>query len=103
MGRHTPPPENTEFTVRITFHMLDANIVGQGEQQGPDIDNLAKPVVDTLFLAPAQRTTKQGEAKPTGVLIKADDKWVFTLKCSKVRVLQRQEEGAVVVVEWPTH
>jgi hypothetical protein len=59
-----------------------------------DLDNFAKPVMDTLF-------TSQNVSRLTGVLLPGvNDTWVFRLLLEKVEVKTPQEQGADLTVTW---
>ena len=59
-----------------------------------DLDNFAKPVLDTLF-------TSQNVSRLTGVLLPGvNDTWVFRLLLEKVEVETPQEQGADITVTW---
>jgi len=59
-----------------------------------DLDNFAKPVLDTLF-------TSQNVSRLTGVLLpKVNDTWVFRLLLEKVEVKTPKEQGADITVTW---
>ena len=58
-----------------------------------DLDNFAKPVLDTLF-------TSQNVSRLTGVLLPVNDTWVFRLLLEKVEVRTPQEQGVDLTVTW---
>ncbi len=59
-----------------------------------DLDNFAKPVLDTLF-------TSQNVSRLTGVLLPGvNDTWVFRLHLEKVEVKTPQKQGADITVSW---
>ena len=61
-----------------------------------DLDNLAKPVLDTLFTS--QNVSK---SRITGVLLpEVNDTWVFRLRLEKVGVKTPQDQGADLTVTW---
>ena len=101
-GRRENPPQGTRFAVRIVFLMTSAHVVQQGAQQGPDLDNLAKPVLDSVFRGSGGADVGAQEQGLTGALIDADDKWVFSLRTEKREVPRGEHEGAVVIIEWET-
>jgi DNA-binding transcriptional regulator PaaX len=73
------------FELTITFHFLDKNL-------NSDLDNLVKPIMDTLFF---NRYAKL--KKLTGRLFKyTNDAQVFVLFLSKDRVTNALEEGASI-------
>ena len=86
----TSPPEGTKFTVEIIFRMTSKDLA----RPACDLDNLAKPVLDTLF-------TSQNILKLNGVLLPGvNDTWVFRLILEKVGVKTPQEQGADITVNW---
>jgi hypothetical protein len=59
-----------------------------------DLDNFAKPVLDTLFTS--QNVSK---SRLTGVLLpEVNDTWVFRLALEKVGVETPQDQGADITV-----
>jgi hypothetical protein len=63
-----------------------------------DLDNLAKPVLDTLF---KPRNAQVKIKKYTGALFdNVDDDRVFTLTLSKQCVLVALDEGVDITVTW---
>ena len=86
----TSPPSGTRFTVEVIFRMTPEDLA----RRAVDLDNLAKPVLDTLF-------TSQNVSKLTGVLLPGvNDTWVFRLLLEKVGVKTAQEQGADITVTW---
>jgi hypothetical protein len=59
-----------------------------------DLDNFAKPVLDTLF------TSQNVSPRVTGVLLPVNDTWVFRLVVEKVGVKTPEEQGADITVTW---
>ena len=84
----TAPPEGTKFTVKVTFRMTSADLA----RSACDLDNFAKPVLDTLF------TSQNVSPRVTGVLLPVNDTWVFRLLLEKVQVKTPQEQGADLTV-----
>ena len=84
------PPWGTKFTVEVVFRMTPEDLA----RPAFDLDNFAKPVLDTLF-------TSQNVSKLTGVLLpEVNDTWVFRLLLEKVEVKTPQEQGADITVAW---
>src|SRR3954452_21481469 len=84
------PPWGTKFTVGVVFRMTPEDLA----RPAFDLDNFAKPVLDTLF-------TSQNVSKLTGVLLsEVNDTWVFRLLLEKVKVKTPQEKGADITVTW---
>ena len=72
----TSPPMGTKFTVEVIFRMTPEDLA----RPAFDLDNFAKPVLDTLF-------TSQNVSRLTGVLLpEVNDTWVFRLLLEKVGV-----------------
>jgi len=59
----------------------------------PDLDNLLKPVLDTLF-------TSDNVVGPTGVLVEANDTYVTEVRARKTEAPVREQEGADIIVTW---
>ena len=88
-GVSAGPPE-TKFTVEMIFRMTPEDLA----RPACDLDNFAKPVLDTLF-------TSQNVSRLTGVLLpEVNDTWVFRLLLEKVEVKTPQEQGADLTVTW---
>jgi Holliday junction resolvase RusA-like endonuclease len=85
------PVLRTEFEVSIIFYLLQSTF------DKSDLDNLAKPVLDTLFL-PNNPQVK--DRTLTGALIELDDSQVNKLSLEKRLVSSRQDEGAEINVYW---
>jgi len=86
----TSPPLGTKFTVEVIFRMTPEDLA----RPASDLDNFAKPVLDTLF-------TSQNVSRLTGVLLPGvNDTWVFRLLLEKVEVKTPQEQGADLTVTW---
>lgn len=88
---HAPykPAERTQYTVEIVFRMTADELT----RPAVDLDNLAKPVLDTVFTS-----ENVSPRKPTGVLLSVNDTWVFRLNLEKVQVDSRGERGADITV-----
>ena len=86
----TSPPEGTKFTVEMIFRMTPEDLA----RPACDLDNFAKPVLDTLF-------TSQNVSRLNGVLLPGvNDTWVFRLVLEKIGVKTPQEQGADITVSW---
>ncbi len=86
----TAPPLGTRFTVEMIFLMTAKDL----SRPACDLDNFAKPVIDTLF-------TSQNVSRLNGVLLpEVNDTWVFRLLLEKVEVKTPQEQGADITVTW---
>ncbi len=78
-----------QFSVKIIFSMTAAHI------KRTDLDNLAKPILDTLFLS---RNPQAPRENVTGVLFPVDDSLVYKLILEKRVVDSETEEGAKITV-----
>ena len=63
----------------------------------PDLDNLAKPVLDTLFRI---RNAQVSDKSLTGALFDVDDDHVFRLLLEKRSVETVTDEGAEIAITW---
>lgn len=83
------PPEGTKFSVEMILRMTPKDLA-----RACDLDNFAKPVLDTLF-------TSQNVTRLNGVLLPGvNDTWVFRLVLEKIGVKTPQEQGADITVTW---
>ena len=86
----TSPPLGTKFTVEVIFRLTPEDLA----RPAFDLDNFAKPVLDTLFTS--QNVSKE---RLTGVLLQeVNDTWVFRLRLEKVRVETPEDQGALITV-----
>ena len=84
----TSLPSETKFDVEVIFRMTPKDLA----RPAVDLDNFAKPVLDTLF-------TSQNVSRLTGVLLpEVNDTWVFRLLLEKVEVKTPEEQGADITV-----
>lgn len=84
------PPEGTKFTVEVSFRLTPKDL----DRPAFDLDNFAKPVLDTLFTS--KNVSKE---RLTGVLLHdVNDTWVFRLVLEKVQVEDPQDQGALIAV-----
>ena len=79
------------FSVNIVFYLMKTTL------DRSDLDNLAKPVLDTLFL-PNNPQVK--DKALTGALFEIDDNRVFKLSLEKLLVSTNHEEGAEIIISW---
>ena len=86
----TSPPLGTKFTVEVIFRMTPEDLA----RPAFDLDNFAKPVLDTLF------TSQNVSPSVTGVLLPVNDTWVFRLLLEKVGEKTPEEQGADITVSW---
>jgi len=77
------------FTVEMVFFLREAY---GNKLEGSDLDNLAKPVLDTLF--------KGRKQPPTGILFDLDDAFVAKLIMEKRLAATQEEEGVDIIVAW---
>ena len=82
------PPSKTKFDVEVIFRMTREDL----DRPAFDLDNFAKPVLDTLF------TSQNVSPRVTGVLLPVNDTWVFRLVLEKVGVETPQDQGADITV-----
>ncbi len=79
---------STVFTVAIRFELVN--------ERGSDLDNLIKPVIDTLFDSSPNRPSDR--PMPTGALFKnISDKQVFEIHTTKIHA---EIDKAVITVSW---
>ena len=83
-----PPPEGTKYTVEVVFRMTPEDLA----RRACDLDNFAKPVLDTLF------TSQNVSPEVTGVLLPVNDTWVFRLVLKKIGVKTPEKQGADIKV-----
>jgi Holliday junction resolvase RusA-like endonuclease len=79
------------FRVRIVFFLPSAAL------ERADLDNLAKPVLDTLFRATHAQAPVDGV---TGILFDIDDGRVFELDLEKQAASSTALEGIDVQITW---
>lgn len=79
------------FEVSIVFYLLHPTL------DRSDLDNLAKPVLDTIFL-PNYPQVK--DRTLTGALFEVDDSFVHKLTVEKRLVKTAEEEGAEIAILW---
>ena len=80
-------PSSASFTVDLVFFLMSKETPG-----GTELDNLAKPVLDTLFKARKQ--------PPTGALFDAHDTRILKLTLEKRPVSTEEEEGIDITIAW---
>lgn len=83
--------ERTSFIVEIVFLLCPHYI------KEVDIDNLAKPVLDTVFKS---RYPQVQDYHLTGALFDVDDDQVIRLVLEKREVTHTGEEGIEVAITW---
>ena len=83
--------QDHHFEVSITFFLDRVNL------ERTDLDNLAKPVLDTLFTS---RNPQVKDPSLTGALFAVDDDRVFQLTLSKKLAAALGEEGIDVTISW---
>jgi Holliday junction resolvase RusA-like endonuclease len=88
------PTRGTTFTVDVEFHLVAQRLFIQPNWPvPPDLDNLLKPVLDTLF-------TSDGVVGPTGLLVLENDTYVTEVRARKTEAMTRELEGADITVTW---
>lgn len=86
-----PAPSDAAFTVSLTFYLSPAR------HRDSDLDNLAKPVLDTLFHA---RHVQARLPDVTGVLFDVPDERVAKLVLEKRLAGRVDDQGIDVLVAW---
>jgi hypothetical protein len=86
-----PPPPEARFTAALVFYLGASNF------ERADLDNLAKPVLDTVFLP---RNAQVQDRSLTGAIFQVDDDRVFQLALEKRVAGTSAEEGVDVSVDW---
>lgn len=81
----------TRLDMVIIFNLLNDRVLR------PDLDNLAKPVLDTLFRI---RNAQVSDLSLTGALFDVDDDHVFRLTLEKRPVEKETDEGAEITITW---
>lgn len=89
--RLPPILPSVHFAVEIIFYMNTTHI------QGADLDNLAKPVLDTLFRT---RYPQVKDLSLTGAVFEMDDSSVFRLVVEKRLIATDKDEGADISISW---
>lgn len=84
----------TEFTIDIVFFLMKEPLAKL------DLDNLAKPVLDTLFKIRRSQLPVDFKATLTGVLFEVDDDRVCRLTLEKRLVSIKAQEGADITITW---
>jgi Holliday junction resolvase RusA-like endonuclease len=82
---------SSEFRVDAVFYTVLPH------RRSGDLDNLAKPVLDTLFRGSHVQETDDSLA---GALFDADDGQVVDLRLRKVNVGSHRKEGVDLTIEW---
>lgn len=89
--RLPPILPSARFAVEVIFYMTEKN------SQKADLDNLAKPILDTLFRTPRPQVP---DLSLTGAVFEMDDSNVFRLVVEKRLVAIVKDEGADVIISW---
>ena len=84
-------PQDIHFSVSLVFLMKPGSI------EHADLDNLAKPVLDTLFHS---RSAQVQDKELTGALFDVDDDRVFQLIAAKKLVVGPDDEGIDITISW---
>jgi hypothetical protein len=84
-------PQETHFSVTLLFLMKPGSI------ERADLDNLAKPVLDTLFRS---RNAQVQDKELTGAMFGVDDDRVFQLVAAKKLVVGPNDEGIDITIAW---
>ena len=80
----------TKFKVKIIFGMF--------EEKKADLDNLAKPILDTIFKC-YRPQSKAKEENLYGVMFDVDDNRVFKLILEKCKVKSKCDEGVEISID----
>jgi len=86
-----PVSQVASFSVALLFRMREERL------QYADLDNLAKPVLDTLFQS---RHSQVKDASLAGALFCVDDDRVFRLNLEKQLARDAADEGVDISVSW---
>lgn len=78
------------FHVTLVFYLSAAHLLDS------DLDNLAKPVLDTIFLIARPQT---GDASLTGALVRRNDSAVYRLTLEKRLARDPGEEGVNITID----
>ena len=89
--RLPPILPSARFAVEIIFYMTGNN------SRKADLDNLAKPVLDTLFRTPRPQVP---DLSLTGAVFEMDDSSIFRLVVEKRLVATDKDEGADMIISW---
>ncbi len=91
----TDIPSTARLTVDIIFVFTRQNA------EGVDLDNLAKPVLNTLF-KPRKNKDKQPDYDISTAMFEIEDSTIFDLRLRKVgfTVEKEKEEGIDVLITW---
>jgi Holliday junction resolvase RusA-like endonuclease len=84
-------PLNATFSVALVFRMRSERI------EHADLDNLAKPVLDTIFLS---RHSQVKDPSLAGAMFAMDDDRVFRLSVEKRSVRTVIQEGVDITISW---
>lgn len=76
---------SSRFAITVAFYFIHAHF------NRADLDNLAKPVLDTLFDNP--------QSPPTAALLRVDDSMITSLALSKHQVSTPEQEGATITID----
>lgn len=80
-----------------SFHVTLVFSLSPARCRDTDLDNLAKPVLDTLFLIDRPQTA---EADLTGALFQANDNRVSKLTLEKRPADSLEDQGVDILIEW---
>jgi hypothetical protein len=83
--------QDIHFSVTLVFLMKPDGL------ERADLDNLAKPVLDTLFHS---RNAQVQDKELTGALFDVDDDRVFQLIAVKKLVVGSDDEGIDITIAW---
>jgi Holliday junction resolvase RusA-like endonuclease len=88
------PSTATGYQVEVEFHLMSHRMFIQpNHSTPPDVDNLLKRVLDTVFRS-------DRVAEPTGVLIDENDTYVVDVRAMKREAASAREQGVDISVRW---
>ena len=88
----------TTYQTAETFHVTLIFFLEESRYRDSDLDNLAKPVLDTIFLIDRPQTK---DTTITGALVWRNDGAVTRLTLEKRPVSDLKDVGVDVTIEWP--
>lgn len=91
---HDASAKVVAFEVTLVFFLSPARC------RDTDLDNLAKPVLDTIFLIDRPQTQ---DRTLTGALVRRNDNAIRKLTLEKRPVHEPGEYGVDILVEWSLH
>ncbi len=90
-GLQSGLPQDTQVSLEVHFFVDTPRV---------DLDNLAKPLLDTLFEPDINQTNQEKLRDVAGVLFDIPDQAVSRLLLTKTLVSDRAQMGAVITATW---